>query len=435
MDLLVHPCQTIQNEINVPGDKSISHRSILFSAIASGISEIQNFLPGQDCLNTVSCIRQLGIEVEELASDILRIHGKGLHGLSEPAQVLNVGNSGTTIRLLCGLLAGQDFYSVLTGDDSIRRRPMGRVVKPLRQMGAAIWGRKDAQLAPLSITGSSLRGMHHQMPVASAQLKSALLLAGLYADKETAVTEPARSRDHTENMLQALGAKTQRSGHTVVIQPAPLLKAQKFLVPGDISSAAFFLVAGAIVPGSKVTVKQVGINPTRTGILDALDMMGADITISNRYTSAGEAIGDITIEHRDLHGIELGGDLIPRLIDEIPILAVAAATAEGQTIIRNAEELKIKESNRLQSTARELTRFGVKIQETQDGLIIEGGHGYTGTVCSSHGDHRIAMSCAIMALTARGPTRIRNVECIGISFPGFADALQRMTGQEKTSLI
>lgn len=430
MDLLIHPCKNINSVIKVPGDKSISHRSVMIAAIASGLTEIEGFLPGQDCMSTVNCIRQLGINVETTSPGSLRVHGQGLKGLSEPGNVLYVGNSGTTIRLLSGLLSGQEFYSVLSGDNSIRRRPMGRVVKPLQAMGAQIWGRSQGQLAPLSIKGSPLHGIHYDLPVASAQLKSALLFAGLYADSETSLSEPAASRDHTENMLKAFGAKIERHGQSVAIQPGPSLLAQKITVPGDISSAAFFLTAAAIIPGNKITIRQVGLNPTRTGILDVLEMMGARISRSDCYISAGELIGDISIEADKLRGIDIGGDLIPRLIDEIPVLAVAAAAAEGRTIIRDAHELKVKESNRLQTIAQELQRFGVRIQETEDGLSIEGGGKYQGAICDSHDDHRIAMSCAIMGLLAEGSTKIQNAECIDISFPSFAEKLKEITGQK-----
>ena len=430
MEMIIKPLKTLHKTITVPGDKSISHRSVMVGAVAAGTTEIENFLPGQDCLSTVRCVRQLGIEVEELSPTHLQVFGKGLTGLSEPEDYLDVGNSGTTIRLISGILAGQDFLSILTGDASIRRRPMARVAEPLRAMGAQIWGRSEGRYAPLAIKGGPLKGIDYHTPVASAQIKSALLLAGLFADGETIVTEPALSRDHTEKMLRAFGANIQTDGLTTVVK-ADSLNAQKVIVPSDISSAAFLLVAGAIIPGSRITVNRVGLNPTRTGILDVLAEMGARISISNQFESSGELIGDITVEGHGLKGIEFGGDIIPRLIDEIPVMAVAAAAAEGQTIIRDASELKVKESNRLRAVATELTRFGVNIQETGDGLIINGGRSLTGAVCESYHDHRIAMACALMGLIAKGQTIVNNAECIDISFPGFQRILLSLYNEDR----
>jgi 3-phosphoshikimate 1-carboxyvinyltransferase len=422
MELTVEYKKPIKSVINIPGDKSISHRSVIIGSIASGVTDIENFLPGQDCLSTVSCMRQLGINIEQISSTHLRITGKGA-SLSEPENVLDVGNSGTTIRLLSGVLAGQGFFSVISGDVSIRMRPMQRVVNPLREMGANIEGRCESRFAPLAIKGGGLKGINYQSPVASAQVKSAVLLAGVYADKETSVTEPALSRDHTERMLKGFGADIKTDGLTTIIKPGKLT-AQKIIVPGDISSAAFYLVAGAIIPGSKVTVPQVGLNPTRTGIIEVLKQMGARIIISNQVESSGEPIGDITVEgNTELKGIVIGGGLIPRLIDEIPVLAVAGAAAQGKTVIKDAAELKIKESNRLRAIANELARFGVDIQDTDDGLIINGGRKYTGSVCESYYDHRIAMACALMGLIASGKTVVRDAECIDISFPGFKEIL------------
>jgi len=425
MEMMIKPLKSLDKTINVPGDKSISHRSVMIGAIASGTTDIENFLPGQDCLSTVRCVRQLGIEVEQLSPTHLQVFGKGSAGLSEPEDYLDVGNSGTTIRLISGLLAGQDFLSVLTGDASIRRRPMARVADPLRKMGAQVWGRCEGRYAPLAIRGGHLKGIAYHTPVASAQIKSAVLLAGLFADGETIVTEPALSRDHTEKMLKAFGANIQTHGLTTMIK-ASSLSAQKVIVPSDISSAAFFLAAGAIIPGSRITVVRVGLNPTRTGILDVLTEMGAQISISNQIESSGELMGDITVEGRGLKGIVISGDIIPRLIDEIPVLAVAAAVAEGQSIIRDASELKVKESNRLRAVATELTRFGVDIEETDDGLIINGGRDFKGAVCESYHDHRIAMACALMGLIAKDQTIVHDAECIDISFPGFQDILQSL---------
>ncbi|MDD3363662.1 MAG: 3-phosphoshikimate 1-carboxyvinyltransferase [Syntrophomonas sp.] len=422
MDMITLPIKTLESIISIPGDKSISHRSVMIGAISTGITDIENFLPGEDCRSTVHCIRQLGIEVDEISPTHLQVKGKGPGGLTEPENYLDVGNSGTTIRLLSGLLAGQNFYSVLTGDASIRRRPMARVAEPLRQMGAQVWGRNDGRCAPLAIRGGNLKAINYNTPVASAQIKSALLLAGLYAHGETAVTEPAPSRDHTEKMLQAFGANIQVNGLTTVVK-ASSLTARKVIVPGDISSAAFFLVAGAIIPGSKMTVKNVGLNPTRTGILDVLEEMGARITITNQQESSGELMGDIMVEGQTLKGVIIAGDLIPRLIDEIPVLAVAGAVAEGKTIIKDASELKVKESNRLKAITTELSRFGADIQETDDGLIINGRRSFKGAICNSYQDHRIAMACALMGLLASGQTIVQGAECIDISFPGFQNIL------------
>lgn len=411
--------------LQVPGDKSISHRSVIIGSIASGETNISNFLPGEDCLSTVRCLQQLGANIEIINATTLKIHGQGLYGLAEADNYLDVGNSGTSIRLLAGVLAGQDFYSILTGDNSIRRRPMERIINPLRQMGAQIWARRNNTRAPLTIKGSRLKGIHYNSPVASAQVKSAVLLAGLYAQGETSVTEPALSRDHTEKMLTDFGAKIQTAGLTSVVCSGNLV-GQNIHIPGDISSAAFFLTAAAIIPESSITVKNVGLNPTRTGIVEALADMGVTVKITNSRENAGELIGDITITAGELKGITIGGNLIPRLIDEIPILSVAAAAAQGETVIKDAAELKVKESNRLQALATELSRFGVNIQETADGLIIKGSRNYRGTVCNSYNDHRIAMACILMGMISAGKTIIQNAECINISFPGFAELLKKL---------
>ncbi|HRW12219.1 MAG TPA: 3-phosphoshikimate 1-carboxyvinyltransferase [Syntrophomonas sp.] len=430
MDLTVKPSQPFRAVLRVPGDKSVSHRSVMIAAIANGVSTIDNFLPGDDCLSTVRCMRQLGVKIEELTPTRLQVHGCGLHGLQEAGDYLDVGNSGTTIRFLSGLLAGQPFFSVLTGDASIRRRPMGRVVKPLRQMGAQIWGRDGDRLAPLAIRGSHLQGIHFDSPVASAQVKSAVLLAGLYARGETSVTEPAQSRDHTERMLAGFGADIKTEGLTTVIRSGELA-GQPVLVPGDISSAAFFLAAAAIIPGARITVQDLGLNPTRTGIIEVLQAMGATVVIDNRRNVSGEELGDVSVTGGALKGLEIGGEIIPRLIDEIPVLAVVAAVAEGQTVIRDAQELKVKESNRLQAVATELRRFGADIQETADGLVIQGGRqSYHGAVCESYHDHRIAMASALMGLVSKGETTVHDAECINISFPGFAHLLAELGGGE-----
>lgn len=429
MNLTIEKLKPFQAVIRVPGDKSISHRSAMIGSIANGITTVENFLPGEDCLSTVNCMRQLGVEIEAISPTSLRIHGRGLRGLIEAGDYLDVGNSGTTIRLLSGLLAGQNFFSVLTGDASIRRRPMARVAIPLREMGAQIWGRDGDRLAPLAIKGGQLKAIDYQSPVASAQVKSAVLLAGLYADGETSVTEPALSRDHTERMLAGFGGNIKVEGLTAAVKPGELT-GQQVVVPGDISSAAFFLAAAAIIPGSRITVQDMGLNPTRTGILDVLTAMGAKITVINERIISGEILGDVSVESDGLKGVEIGGDLIPRLIDEIPVLAVAGAMAEGQTVIRDAGELKVKESNRLQAIATELTRFGADIRETEDGLLIKGAKKYQGAVCESYHDHRIAMACTLMGLVAAGTTVVKNPECINISFPGFPARLAQIGGGE-----
>jgi 3-phosphoshikimate 1-carboxyvinyltransferase len=423
MDLTIEKIKPFSAEVPIPGDKSISHRSVIIGAIASGNTSIHNFLPGEDCLSTLHCMRELGIEIEQISPTELIVHGKGLTGLSEPKDYLDVGNSGTTMRLLAGLLAGQKFLSILTGDESIRRRPMARVVEPLQKMGAKIWGRKDNQLAPLAIKGRPLIGIQYNSPVASAQIKSALLLAGLFAEGETSVTEPSLSRNHTEKMLQSFGARIKCEGQTTYIQAGELL-GQEVIIPSDISSAAFFMALAAIIPEAQIKMKNIGLNPTRTGILDVLGEMGAHIVIENQQENSGELRGDITISGAPLKGTVIGGDLIPRLIDEIPVLAVVAAVAEGETLIKDAAELKVKESNRLQAIAVELRRFGVNIQETADGLIIKGGKNNKGALCQSYGDHRIAMACTLMGLVSSDKTTVLNVECIDISLPGFIDLLQ-----------
>lgn len=421
MNLTIKPKTEVRAEVTVPGDKSISHRSVMLGAIAQGQTRITNFLTAADCLSSLHCMELLGAQIEKVSATELLITGQGRCGLTEPAEVLDVGNSGTTIRLLTGLLAGQEFVSILTGDDSIRRRPMARVTRPLTEMGAMIWGRQGGNYSPLAIRGAKLIGKHHSIPVASAQVKSALLLAGLYAAGETAVTEPAASRDHTERMLKGFGAAIQKDGLTTIVSSGDLTAAD-IVIPGDISSAAFYLAAGAIIPGAEVTIRGVGINPTRTGIIDVLMAMGARIEIINQQENAGEPVADIRVDARELKGTEIGGEIIPRLVDEIPVLAVVAASAQGRTIIRDAQELKVKESNRLQAIACELKRFGVRIQDTDDGLIIDGGSKYTGAVCNSYHDHRIAMACSLMGMVACGTTTVQGAECTDISFPGFAQA-------------
>jgi 3-phosphoshikimate 1-carboxyvinyltransferase len=384
-------------------------------------------LLGEDPRSTADCFRALGAEISELNTELVTVRGIGLGNLQEPIDVLNAGNSGTTMRLMLGVLASQPgrFFTV-TGDSSLRSRPMSRVVKPLQQMGAQIWGRQDAALAPLAIRGEQLRSIHYHSPIASAQVKSCILLAGLMATGQTTVTEPALSRDHSERMLKAFGAELQVDPETnsVTIFGGAKLQGQPVIVPGDISSAAFWLVAGAIVPGAELTTENVGVNPTRTGILAALEMMGADITLENQRLVAGEPVADLRVRHGSLQACEIGGDLIPRLIDEIAILAVAAVFAKGTTVIRDAAELRVKESDRLAVMATQLNKMGAKVTELPDGLEITGGTPLVGAEVDSCTDHRIAMSLAIAALNATGTTIVRGAEAAAISYPDFVTTLQ-----------
>lgn len=412
--------------LTVPGDKSISHRAIILGALAEGFTEISGWLRAEDCQRTLEAIRALGVEVEGGEGEPLRIYGKGLHGLREPGDVLDCGNSGTTIRLLAGVLAGQPFLSVLTGDASLRRRPMDRIVVPLRQMGAAIWGRVQGTVPPLAVRGGALRGITYRTPVPSAQVKSAVLLAGLFADDPTTVIEPAASRDHTERMFEAYGQRVERSELAVTVVPSGTLQAKRVSVPGDFSSAAFFLVAGLILPDSDLTLEGVGVNPTRTGLLDVLQAMGGDVQVLSVDESAGEPRARLRVRSSYLKGINIGGDLIPRLIDEIPVLAVAAACAEGKTAIRDAGELRVKESDRIRVIATELSRMGVRTEELKDGLIIHGVHGLRGACCQSLGDHRVAMALTVAGLRADGETTVIDTACISTSFPGFVEILQNL---------
>ncbi|MBR2627971.1 MAG: 3-phosphoshikimate 1-carboxyvinyltransferase [Peptococcaceae bacterium] len=420
----IEPSRGLRGTLTIPGDKSISHRSIMFGSLAEGDTEITGFLYGDDCLSTVGAFRSMGIDIDVTDEKIV-VHGKGLHGLTEPDNYIDVGNSGTTIRLISGILAGQAFNTVLTGDDTIRKRPMGRVMKPLSAMGAKITGRKNNTLAPLAIEGTSLQAIHYDSPVASAQVKSAVLLAGLYADGWTSVTEPSLSRNHTELMLKSFGAEIESEGNTARVKGNPHLKGQIIEVPGDISSAAYPLVAGSIIPGSELHLKNVGLNPTRTGIIDVLLDMGADITISNERISGGEKMGDLTVRSAKLRGTTIAGDLIPRLVDEIPVIAVAAACAEGVTEIHDAQELKVKESNRLETVAQGLRAFGCDVEVLDDGLRISGGKPLqAGAECNSFGDHRIAMSMTIAALAAEGTAEIEQFEAVSVSWPSFWDDMR-----------
>ncbi|MCC0178924.1 3-phosphoshikimate 1-carboxyvinyltransferase [Waterburya agarophytonicola K14] len=416
----------VKGKITIPGDKSISHRALMLGAIAGGETTIEGLLLGEDPRSTAACFRAMGADISELNSQKVTVRGVGLGELKEPADILDAGNSGTTMRLMLGLLASHpDRLFIVTGDNSLRSRPMSRVVQPLTQMGANIWGRKGNSLAPLAVRGQQLKPTHYHSPIASAQVKSCILLAGLMVDGKTTVTEPALSRDHSERMLQAFGATLDIDPDTnsVTLTGQPTLTGQKVIVPGDISSAAFWLVAGAIVPGSDLLITNVGVNPTRTGILEALEMMEADIQRENARIVAGEPVADLRVKYSRLKACEISGDIIPRLIDEIPILAVAAAFAEGTTVIKNAAELRVKESDRLTVMATELGKMGANITELTDGLEITGGNELKGAEVDSYTDHRIAMSLAIAALNAKGKTVIHRAEAAAISYPNFLDTL------------
>ena len=413
----------LRGELAVPGDKSISHRSVMFGALSEGITEAENFLTGADCLSTISCFRQMGISVEQNGTSVV-VHGKGLHGLTRPSGIIDAGNSGTTVRLLSGILAGQPFDSMITGDASIQKRPMKRVMTPLSQMGASITSVHENGCAPLQIKGSPLHGIHYLSPVASAQVKSCVLLAGLYADTPTSVTEPAISRNHSELMLRYFGADIQCEGTTSTVLPDPRLVGQKVNVPGDISSAAYFIAAALLVPGSEVLLKNVGINPTRDGMLRVVRAMGGDVTLVNENTDGAEPCADLLIRSSSLHATTIEGELIPTLIDELPVIAVLAAFAEGTTVIKDAAELKVKESDRIAVMAENLKRMGADVEPTDDGMIIHGGRPLHGATINPYLDHRIAMSFAVAALAADGKTEIQDADCVKISYPGFYTDLE-----------
>ena len=417
-----HP---LKGEVTVPGDKSISHRAVMFGALSQGTTEVTNFLQGADCLSTIDCFRRLGIQIENTPEKIL-VHGKGLHGLTQSNTMLDVGNSGTTTRLISGILAGQTFEITLNGDESIQSRPMKRIMEPLSMMGADIKSIYGNNCAPLKITGAPLHGIHYHSKVASAQVKSCILLAGLYADDITKVTEPSISRNHTELMLRGFGAKVTCDGKTASISPDPELFGQKIEVPGDISSAAYFIAAGLIVPGSEILVKNVGINPTRDGLIRVCQDMGADISLLNKRENGGEPVADVLVRYSNLKATTIEGEIIPTLIDELPMIAVMACFANGTTIIKDAAELKVKESDRIAVMVDNLSRMGAHITATDDGMIIEGGYPLHGAVIDSHLDHRIAMSFAIAALAADGETEIKDAECVNISYPNFYEELSNL---------
>jgi len=437
MEEILSGAKSASGTIVLPGDKSISHRSVIFNAVAEGEAKISGFLMGADCLSTIACMRALGVEIgiSEIDSSkqiaaaqlpLVTIQGTGLRGLAPPKQLLDCGNSGTTMRLLLGLMAPQKFVSLLIGDESLSRRPMDRVILPLKQMGACIWAREGNRFAPVVIFGTALKGIEYAMPVASAQVKSALLLAGLYASGETVVVEPAVCRDHTERMLGAMGAQIKVEGRRISIGGGDELQAIDVSVPGDISSAAFWLVLGSVHPNAKLRLAGVGLNPTRTGLLDVLREMGAPIKIENEMVSAGEPSGDIEVSSGSLQGIEIEGEMIPRLIDEIPALAVAACFASGKTIIRNAAELRVKETDRIATTVSELSKLGAKIEERPDGMVIEGTGRLQGALVDSYGDHRLAMALGVAGAVAEGKTLIRGAEAVEVSYPGFWEELRRV---------
>ena len=431
--LLIQPSRGLTGELTPPGDKSLSHRAVMFAAIAEGSTDISGFLTGEDTLNTAKSVRRLGITVEERGQGSLTVVGKGLDGLKEPEGVLDLGNSGTGMRLLAGLLAGQGFFSVLSGDQYLAKRPMERIVDPLRRMGARIDGRSGGTLAPLAIRGAGqeTKAIEFSSPIASAQVKSAVLLCGLYAEGMTTVTEPHKSRDHTERLLRFFGVDLKEDGSRVSLAGRQRLRAPgELVIPADISSAAFFMVAAAVVPGSELLVRNVGVNPTRTGIIDVLAAMGADITLESRREQAGEPVADIRVRHRRLHAVQVGGEMIPRAIDEIPVIAVAAAFAEGTTIVRDASELRVKESDRIATIAAELRKMGAEVRERSDGMEITGRERLAGAICESHGDHRIAMSMAVAGLAASGETTVRDTQWIETSFPGFGRILAQAAYQK-----
>lgn len=419
----------LRGTLTVSGDKSISHRAVMLGSLATGTTEIEGFLPGEDCLSTIRCFRSMGVQIEQNGSSV-KVFGRGLRELTAPAGILDCGNSGTTTRLLSGVLAAQHFNSVLSGDASIQRRPMKRIMIPLRAMGADITSVSGNDCAPLSVHGKQLYGIHFNSPIASAQVKSAVLLAGLYASGQTTVTEPALSRDHTERMLRSFGAKVLTGNFedrpSVTVTETQNLYGTEISVPGDISSAAFFLVGASIVPGSEVVLRNVGINPTRDGVISALRAMGAKIEVLEVRNEDSEPAADLLVRYAPLHGIEIGGALIPRSIDELPVLAAAAAVAEGRTVIRDAAELKVKESNRIRTMAEGLSRLGAKVEETEDGLIIDGGAALHGGTVESYSDHRIAMSFAILSLVTDGEVRISDPDCVNISAPTFYEDLKSL---------
>lgn len=417
--------KNLRGIVTIPGDKSISHRAIMFGSIANGTTEVTNFLQGADCLSTIACFRTMGIDIRNESSAIT-IHGKGLYGLMQPNTILDVGNSGTTTRLIAGILSGQNFTSTLTGDASIQKRPMKRILEPLSQMGANVSSEANSGCAPLIFSPGKLKGIHYFSPVASAQVKSCLLLAGLYADGITKVTEPILSRNHTEVMLRAFGASITSEETTASIWPSPKLEGMKIQVPGDISSAAYFIGAGLLIKNAEILIQNIGMNPTRDGILKVVKAMGGNISVQNTRTVSGEPVCDLLVKESKLKGVTIDKVLIPSLIDEIPIIAVLAAFAEGETIIKDAAELKVKESNRIDAVANNLRKMGADVTPTDDGMIIHGGIALHGADFESYLDHRIAMAFTVAALAAEGSSRMMQPECVDISYPSFYQDLQSL---------
>jgi 3-phosphoshikimate 1-carboxyvinyltransferase len=430
--LILSKSTKVKGEIKVGGDKSITHRALIIGSIAKGITTLKDYSRCEDCMTTLEIMKKLGVNILKNKATI-KIEGKGLRGLREPVDVLDCRNSGTSMRLLSGLLAGQNFFSILTGDSSLNKRPMKRIIEPLSLMGADISGRNNNQFAPLAVKGRNLKAINYTTPVASAQIKSSIILASLYAEGNSSITEPAKSRDHTERMLNLFGAKIESLGNRIFLKEKNKLIAKEITITGDISSAAFFLVLASIIKGSKVLVKNVGINPTRTGILDVLQKMGADISLKNEKNTNYEPVADLLVKRKELKGIEISGEIIPKIIDEIPILAVAATQAEGITEIKDAKELRVKETDRIYAITTGLKKMGAKIEENPDGLIIEGPTKLKGNICESFGDHRIGMALAIAGIIAEGKTTVEESECIDISFPEFTKILRRICGTDNVN--
>ena len=415
----------LRGTLSVPGDKSISHRGVMFGSIAKGTTELTGFLDGADCRSTIACFRAMGIKIEQVKDHVM-IHGNGLHGLQAPTSMLDVGNSGTTTRLISGILSAQNFTSELNGDASIQKRPMKRIMDPLSQMGASIVSLKGNDCAPLRITGQPLHGIHYNSPVASAQVKSCILLAGLYADGETSVTEPAISRNHTELMIGGFGATIRSEGNTAIIQPAKELYGQQIAIPGDISSAAYFIAAGLIAEDADILITNVNTNPTRAGIIEVAKAMGGKITLENERIVSGEPVADLHVVSSTLHGCEISGDIIPTLIDEIPVIAVMASAAVGTTTIRDAAELKVKESDRIATVTENLRAMGAAINPTADGMIIEGGKALHGATIQTYLDHRIAMAFTVASLLTEEEVTLDHPECVTISYPEFYQDFQKI---------
>lgn len=426
MNLVINKVKGLKGKIEVPGDKSISHRAAILGAIANGKTTINNFLRSDDCLSTVHCLQAMGVEFDGLTTGTLTVSGAGLRGLVEPENVLDVGNSGTTLRVLPGILAGQKFFSVLTGDDSVRKRPVDRVVVPLQKMGARLWARAEGRYPPLVIQGGDLRAIKYKLPVASAQVKTAVLLAGLLAKGKTTVIEQTLSRDHTERMLQYLLADIEAEGSEIMVSGGKELTAGEIDVPGDLSSAAFFIAGALITPSSGLTIRNVGLNPTRTGLLEVIRSMRHEIETRSIEVKSNEPRGDLKISSASLQATTIGGELIPKVIDELPLIAVLATQAEGKTVVKDAQELRVKETDRIKAVCTELAKLGARIKEKEDGFEVEGPTRLKGAKVKSYGDHRIAMALTIAGLVAEGNTAIEEAECISISFPGFDRLIKKL---------